>query len=195
MVGGGGLASAPAGPGQVILGGLPITFAAAATPMQTALHHQRQPSKDRLDTEDSAAEQAQGWPLWFTVLGCRCAAADHWPSGRGRLLGGVGADTGFGCQGFDGRYPLPGGPRGCVLGATAQGTVPTGSGQEQCGDPECHPANPAPGPQALGCGLASAAAVDHLCCQEDLSRPLRRCHPKPGARANAPIVSKQEIPD
>jgi hypothetical protein len=110
VVGGGGLASAPAGPGQVILGGLPITFAAAATPMQTALHHQRQPSKDRLDEEDSAAEQAQGRPLWFTVLGCRCAAADHWPSGRGRLLGGVGADAGSSCQAFDGRYhPWPGG--------------------------------------------------------------------------------------
>jgi hypothetical protein len=39
---------------------------------------------------------------------------------------------------------------------------PTGSGQEQCGDPECHPANPAPRPQTLGCACPPQQQVRPL---------------------------------
>ena len=85
-----------------------------------------------------------------------------------------------------------GGPRGCGLGATAE-DCPTGLGRSSAATPSAvlltRPWATNPWVRA-----ASAAAAGPLSRQEDPSRPLRRGHPKPGARANASIVSNQEIP-
>jgi hypothetical protein len=69
------------------------------------------------------------------------------------------------------------------------GTVPGGSGQEQCGDPECHPANPAPAPGHKPLGVRGWPAPQQpLRCPAKKIRP-DRCgtgHPNPGVPPTHP---------
>ena len=178
MRGGGGLASAPAGPGPAVLGGGEVPRSPLpAPPCKPWAATSGDCPVERLGLRnDSAGPQSKP----------KAAAAIHRDSmsvhrGRSRPSGRPSIPPRARGQHWF-RLPSLRPPIRSMLGGQGMrtrghrgGTVPTGSGQEQCGDPECHPANPAPGPQTLGAACPAP--------QQPFALPPRRSVPTAAALA------------